>query len=155
MRRLSDIVYNQHPLTLPSNATVKHACECMRERGRTGHAQEPRWIDGLLEGRFGFVDRIEDPPEVCVVALALRRQKKLARGTVQQSGLQVLFQRRHIATDVGLPQAQIAPGRREAAGLHGAGEACHQEKSVQSASADSCFHCMKHIQMSDLIECSA
>jgi len=33
MRRLSDIVYNQHPLTLPSNATVKHACECMRERG--------------------------------------------------------------------------------------------------------------------------
>ncbi len=33
MRRLSDIVYNQHPLMLPSDTTVKHACERMRERG--------------------------------------------------------------------------------------------------------------------------
>jgi CBS domain-containing protein len=33
MRRLSDIVYNQHPLTMHSSATVKEACERMRERG--------------------------------------------------------------------------------------------------------------------------
>ena len=33
MRRLSDIVYNQHPLTLPPTASVQHACKCMRERG--------------------------------------------------------------------------------------------------------------------------
>jgi CBS domain-containing protein len=33
MRRLSDIVYNQTPLTLRADANVKHACECMRERG--------------------------------------------------------------------------------------------------------------------------
>lgn len=35
MRRLSDIVYNQTPLTLTSSATVKEACRHMRER-RTG-----------------------------------------------------------------------------------------------------------------------
>ena len=32
MRRMSDIVRNQNPLTLPSSATVRHACQSMRER---------------------------------------------------------------------------------------------------------------------------
>jgi CBS domain-containing protein len=32
MRRLSDIVYNQTPLTLPTSANVKEACCLMRER---------------------------------------------------------------------------------------------------------------------------
>jgi len=32
MRHMSDIVRNQKPLTLPETATVKHACECMRQR---------------------------------------------------------------------------------------------------------------------------
>jgi CBS domain-containing protein len=32
MRRMSDIVRNQNPVTLPPTATVKHACECMRRR---------------------------------------------------------------------------------------------------------------------------
>jgi CBS domain-containing protein len=35
MRRLSDIVYNQHPVTLSPTATVKDACKCMRDQ-RTG-----------------------------------------------------------------------------------------------------------------------
>ena len=32
MRRMSDIVRHQNPLTLPSGATVRDACRCMRER---------------------------------------------------------------------------------------------------------------------------
>jgi CBS domain-containing protein len=32
MRPMSEIVKNQRPLTLGPTATVKHACECMRER---------------------------------------------------------------------------------------------------------------------------
>jgi CBS domain-containing protein len=32
MRPMSEIVKNQKPLTLGPAATVKHACECMRER---------------------------------------------------------------------------------------------------------------------------
>lgn len=32
MRRLSDIICNQNPLVMPQTATVKEACERMRER---------------------------------------------------------------------------------------------------------------------------
>ncbi len=32
MRQLSDIVRHQNPVTLPSAATVRDACRCMRER---------------------------------------------------------------------------------------------------------------------------
>lgn len=35
MRRLSDIIYNQHPVTLSPSASVKEACKCMRD-ARTG-----------------------------------------------------------------------------------------------------------------------
>jgi CBS domain-containing protein len=35
MRRLSDIICNQHPLVMPQTTTVKAACEQMRDR-RTG-----------------------------------------------------------------------------------------------------------------------
>ena len=33
MRRMSDLVRHQDPLVLPPETSVKHACECMRERG--------------------------------------------------------------------------------------------------------------------------
>jgi len=33
MRRMSELVRHQNPLTLPPEATVKHACQCMRDRG--------------------------------------------------------------------------------------------------------------------------
>ena len=32
MRHMSEIVRDQQPLTLSSRTTVKHACECMRDR---------------------------------------------------------------------------------------------------------------------------
>jgi CBS domain-containing protein len=32
MRKVSDIVRNQDPLTLPPDATVREACRCMRDR---------------------------------------------------------------------------------------------------------------------------
>ena len=32
MRKVSDIVKNQHPVTLPPGATVREACQCMRDR---------------------------------------------------------------------------------------------------------------------------
>ena len=31
MRRLSDIIFHQHPLTLRPSATVREACQCMRD----------------------------------------------------------------------------------------------------------------------------
>ena len=32
MRRMSDIIRNQNPLTLPSNTSVREACARMRQR---------------------------------------------------------------------------------------------------------------------------
>ena len=47
MRRLSDIILNQHPLSLRPSATVKEACACMRER-RTGSVLVTDDADHLL-----------------------------------------------------------------------------------------------------------
>lgn len=53
MRKMSDIVRHQDPLTLPPEATVKEACRCMRDR-RVGAvlvtADDHRLI-GIFTGR--------------------------------------------------------------------------------------------------------
>jgi CBS domain-containing protein len=53
MRSMSDIVRNQNPLTLPPVATVKHACECMRERkvGAVLVTDADRRLLGIFTGR--------------------------------------------------------------------------------------------------------
>jgi CBS domain-containing protein len=53
MRRISDIVRNQNPLTLPPSATVKHACERMRERkvGAVLVTDEDQRLLGIFTGR--------------------------------------------------------------------------------------------------------
>jgi CBS domain-containing protein len=53
MRRLSDIVRNQNPVTLPPTATVKHACECMRERkvGAVLVTDSDKRLIGIFTGR--------------------------------------------------------------------------------------------------------
>lgn len=53
MRRLSDIVRNQNPVTLPPTATVKHACECMRKHkvGAVLVTDKDNRLIGILTGR--------------------------------------------------------------------------------------------------------
>ena len=53
MRRMSEIVRNQKPLILPPTATVKHACEVMRERriGAVLVADENHRLVGIFTGR--------------------------------------------------------------------------------------------------------
>jgi len=53
MRRMSDIVRHQNPLILRPTATVKHACECMRERrvGAVLVANDDRRLLGIFTGR--------------------------------------------------------------------------------------------------------
>lgn len=53
MRRVSDIVRNQNPLTLPPTATVKFACECMRERkvGAVLVTDSEKRLLGIFTGR--------------------------------------------------------------------------------------------------------
>ena len=56
MRKLHDIVFEQKPLTLPPTATVKEACQAMRDR-RAGSVlvTEP---DGALVGIFTGRDAV-------------------------------------------------------------------------------------------------
>lgn len=56
IRQISDIIRDQHPLTLPPSATVKHACERMRDR-RVG-AVLVTTRDGKLVGIFTGRDAV-------------------------------------------------------------------------------------------------
>lgn len=53
MRRLSDIVRNQNPVTLPASASVKHACVCMRQHkvGAVLVTDEAKHLIGIFTGR--------------------------------------------------------------------------------------------------------
>ncbi|HVN00614.1 MAG TPA: CBS domain-containing protein [Caulobacteraceae bacterium] len=53
MRRLSDIVCNQDPLILPQSASVKRACEEMRERraGSVLVVDDEGQLSGIFTGR--------------------------------------------------------------------------------------------------------
>ena len=53
MRRLSDIVFNQNPLTMPKTATAKSACQQMSERraGSVLVTDEQGLLVGIFTGR--------------------------------------------------------------------------------------------------------
>ena len=53
MRRMSDIVRNQNPVTLPPTATVKAACQCMRQHkvGAVLVTDAEKHLLGILTGR--------------------------------------------------------------------------------------------------------
>ena len=56
MRKMSEIVRNQDPLTLPPTATVGEACQCMRDR-RVGAVLVTE-ADGQLVGIFTGRDAV-------------------------------------------------------------------------------------------------
>lgn len=53
MRKMSDIVSNQDPVTLPPNATVREACQFMRDRrvGAVLVTEGDRCLVGIFTGR--------------------------------------------------------------------------------------------------------
>jgi CBS domain-containing protein len=53
MRRLSDIIFHQHPLILPQDASVKQACELMSERraGSVITTDRSGKLAGIFTGR--------------------------------------------------------------------------------------------------------
>ncbi len=53
MRKMSDIVRNQDPVTLPARATVRKACESMRDRrvGAVLVTEADRRLVGIFTGR--------------------------------------------------------------------------------------------------------
>ena len=53
MRKMSDIVRNQDPVTLPPSATVRDACRCMRDRriGAVLVTESDHRLLGIFTGR--------------------------------------------------------------------------------------------------------
>jgi CBS domain-containing protein len=53
MRKMSDIVRNQNPVTLPADATVREACRCMSEHrvGAVLVTESDHRLLGVFTGR--------------------------------------------------------------------------------------------------------
>ena len=53
MRKMSDFVRNQDPLTLPPGSTVEEACRCMRDRrvGAVLVTEDDGYLVGVFTGR--------------------------------------------------------------------------------------------------------
>ena len=68
MRKMSDIVRNQDPVTLPPNATVRDACQCMSDRrvGAVLVTEGDQRLLGIFTGRDAVhrVDRAAVGPEL-------------------------------------------------------------------------------------------
>ena len=62
MRRLSDIVYNQRPLTLRGDVTVKEACEHMRDKavGSVLIVDDAGRLAGIFTGRDAVCRMLAD-----------------------------------------------------------------------------------------------
>ena len=75
----------------------------------------PHAVDGLLGG----VRLHQHGLAVLVVGVPGLGGREMAGGTVDQAHAEPLFQGRHPATQFGFGHADGAPGRREAAVLHG------------------------------------
>ena len=95
MRHLSDIVYNQHPVTLPPSCSVKEACEAMRDRnaGAVVVARNGRLV-GIFTGRDA-VGRVvaegKDPAETTLSEVMTREPQTMAPGTSALEALRLMW----------------------------------------------------------------
>jgi len=77
MRAMSEIVRDQKPLTLSARATVKHACECMRDRrvGAVLVTDKDHRLIGIFTGRDAVCRVLaegKDPAETTLAAVMTR-----------------------------------------------------------------------------------
>jgi CBS domain-containing protein len=96
MRRLSEIVRYQHPLTLPRSATVRHACERMRQR-KVG-AVLVTDQDGRLLGIFTARDAIgrvladgRDPEKTAISEVMTANPRTVPPGHSAIDALRLMF----------------------------------------------------------------
>jgi CBS domain-containing protein len=71
-RHMIDMVRDQNPLTLPPDATVAHACQCMRDRrvGAVLVAQPNRSLVGIFTGRDAVCRVLAEGREPATTTLA-------------------------------------------------------------------------------------
>jgi CBS domain-containing protein len=96
MRRLSEIVRYQHPLTLARSATVRHACERMRQR-KVG-AVLVTDQDGRLLGIFTARDAIgrvladgRDPEKTAISEVMTANPRTVPPGHSAIDALRLMF----------------------------------------------------------------
>jgi CBS domain-containing protein len=93
---MSDIVRNQNPLTLPVSATVRHACQSMRERkvGAVLITDGNRRLLGIFTGRDA-VDRVvadgKDPDKTRVGDVMTRDPRSVPPERSAIDGLRLMF----------------------------------------------------------------
>lgn len=96
MRRMSDIIRDQNPLTLPATATVRHACECMRTRkvGAVIVTDQDRHLLGIFTGRDA-VGRVlaegKDPDKTQLGEIMTRDPRSVAPGRPAIEALRLMY----------------------------------------------------------------
>lgn len=85
VRQMYEIVKNQNPLVLPPSATVKHACQCMRDRrvGAVLVTQDDRQIVGIFTGRDAVARVLaegKDPAKTSLAEVMTREPDTMAPG---------------------------------------------------------------------------
>jgi CBS domain-containing protein len=85
MRRMSDIVRNQNPLTLPPTATVRSACESMRKRkvGAVLVTDKRHRLLGIFTGRDAIgrvIAEGKDPEKTTLADVMTEKPKCMPSG---------------------------------------------------------------------------
>jgi CBS domain-containing protein len=72
IRRMSEIVRNQNPLTLPTSTTVKQACQCMKDRrvGAVLVTDDEQHLLGIFTGRDAVCRVLAEDKESSKVKLS-------------------------------------------------------------------------------------
>ena len=110
MRRMSDLIANQNPLTLAASATVQHACACMRERkvGAVLVIDRNRHLLGIFTGRDA-VGRVlaegKDPNTTQIGDVMTRDPRSLSPENAAIDALRLMY-------DVGCRHIPIVIGGR-------------------------------------------
>jgi CBS domain-containing protein len=99
MRKMSDIVRNQDPLALPPSATVREACQSMRDRrvGAVLVAEADRRLVGIFTGRDA-VHRVlaegKSAADTTLEEVMTREPDTISPGKVAIEALRVMEDRR-------------------------------------------------------------
>jgi CBS domain-containing protein len=95
MRKMSDIVRNQDPVTLPPSATVREACQSMRDRrvGAVLVTEGNRSLVGIFTGRDA-VHRVlaegKDPTHTILGEVMTREPDTIPSGKIAIEALRLM-----------------------------------------------------------------
>ena len=110
IRRISEIVSNQNPLVLSPRNSVKHACECMRDRrvGAVLVAKSDRHLLGIFTGRDAVCRVLaegRDPAHTTLGEVMTREPDTMPPGSTAIEALRLM-------SDGGFRHVPVVAGRK-------------------------------------------